>query len=221
MTLDWVLQAVVVAVGCLGGGSVIMIAVTKWVSDILAEKIKSDIEQKQKKDIANYEKILADSTAKLNTLLQTSSYITQQQYNLEVEIYKHVWEVLFDLMSCKDRVKDLKVLDPQNENILNENDLRNRRNNNYSMLSDKLSTYRKVVDANAPFYQKESYEIMKQIAVEFQKLNIIFSKYKDEIRLADQEDEELLDQVCSEIEAKTELLVDTVRTYLQSLKCVS
>lgn len=88
MTWEDVLQAITLIIGSLGGGSVIMIAVSKWGSDLLTAKIKADIEQKQKKEMAAYEKQLSDSTAKLNTLLQNSSYITQHQYDLEMVWYK-------------------------------------------------------------------------------------------------------------------------------------
>ena len=98
MTWEAVFQAITLIVGSLGGGSVIMLAVTKWGSEILTAKIKADIEHKHKKEIAAYEKQLSDSTAKLNTLLQNTSYITQQQYDLEMEIYKDAWESLFNLM---------------------------------------------------------------------------------------------------------------------------
>lgn len=221
MTWKVVLQAITLIVGSLGGGSVIMLAVTKWGSDLLTEKIKADIEQKQKKEMAIYEKQLSDSTAKLNVLLQNSSYITQQQYNLEMDIYKEVWKALFDLISCKKWVEMLKVLNPQISNVLNENDLKSQRRNHYLTLSDKLNDYQKIVDENAPFYQKDAYVLMKEIALAFQKIDEIFSKYKDEICLVDQEDCVILDQTCSIIDRKNELLVEMVRNYLQSLKCIS
>lgn len=220
MTWDSVFQAIILVVGSLGGGSAIMLAATKWGSELLTSKIKADIEQKHKKEMAAYESQLADSTAKLKILLQNSSYITQQQYDLEMQIYKEVWNALFDLMCCRERVIDLKVLNPQISNILNENDLRSKRQNDYSMLSNKLNVYQKAVDANAPFFQEDAYRVMKEIASEFYGINNIFLKYKDEIRLVDQEDERILDQACSEVDRKKELLVEMVRNYLQSLKCI-
>lgn len=220
LTWDSVFQAIILVVGSLGGGSAIILATTKWGSELLTSKIKADIEQKNKKEMAAYENQLADSTAKLKTLLQNSSYIIQQQYNLEMQIYKEVWSALFDLMCCRERVVDLKVLNPQILNILNENDFRAKRQNNSSILSDKLNAYQKVVDANAPFLQEDVYKVMKEITSEFYILNNISNKYKDEIRLVDQEDEKILDQACSAIDRKKELLVEMVRNYLQSLKCI-
>lgn len=221
MTWEAVFQAITLIVGSLGGGSVIMLAVTKWGSEILTAKIKADIEHKHKKEIAAYEKQLSDSTAKLNTLLQNTSYITQQQYDLEMEIYKDAWESLFDLMLCKQWTEDLKVLNPQASNISNENELREQRRNRYADFVNKLGAYQKIVDANAPFYQKDAYLTMKEIIAEFQKIESIFAKYKDEIRLADQQDIAIMDQTCMEIDRKKELLVEEVRRYLQSLKCIS
>lgn len=221
MTWEAVFQAITLIVGSLGGGSVIMLAVTKWGAEILTAKIKADIEHKHKKEIAAYEKQLSDSTAKLNTLLQNSSYITQRQYDLEMEIYKEAWKALFDLMICKEWAEDLIILTSQTSNIRNENDLIDQRRNRYLDLVNRLSVYQKIVDANAPFYQKDAYVTMKEIALEFQKLEKIFLKYRSEIQLADPEDITILNQICMQIDREKELLVEEVRGYLQSLKCIS
>lgn len=221
MTWEAVFQAVTLIVCSLGGGSAIMLAVTKWGSELLMAKIKGDIEQQYKKEMADYEKQLTDSTAKLNALLQSSTYITQKQYDLEMEIYKEVWKALFDLMACKKWVDDLKILNPQSTNVSNENSLRDQRKERYLILTNKLNDYQKIADENAPFYQKNVYVTMQEIALEFQKINSIFLKYQSEIRLADRVDSLDLDQACSEIDRKVKLLVEMVRSYLQSLKCVS
>lgn len=220
MTWESVFQAITLIVGSLGGGSVIMLAVTKWGAEILTAKIKADIEHKHKIEIAAYEKQLSDSTAKLNTLLQNSSYITQRQYDLEMEIYKDVWKALFDLMLCKEWVEDLRIL-PSQTSIRNENDLIDQRKFRYLDLVNKLNTYQEIVDANAPFYQKDAYVTMKKITLEFQKLEKIFLKYRNVIQLADLEDITFLNQICMQIDREKELLVEEVRGYLQSLKCIS
>lgn len=220
MTWETVFQAITLIVGSLGGGSVIMIAVSKWGSDLLAAKVKADIEQKQKKEMAFYEKQLSDSKAKLNALLQNSSYITQYQYDLEMNIYKEVWKALFELISCKEWVEELKILNPKNFNISNENELKEKRKEHCSTLLKKLSDYQRIIDTNAPFYQKDLYETMQGIALEFHKIGHIFLKYQDEIRLADQDDTMSLEQISLNIERNKELLVEKLRNYLQSLKCI-
>lgn len=221
MTWETVFQAITLIVGSLGGGSVIMLAVTKWGAEILTAKIKADIEHKHKKEMAVYEKQLSDSTAKLNTLLQNSLYITQRQYDLEMEIYKEAWKALFNLLLCKEWAEDLKILTPQTLNIKNENDLKDQRRNRHTDLVNRLSDYQKIVDANAPFYKKDVYVSMREIISEFQKFEKIFLKYKNEIQLADSEDIKILNQICAKIDSEKEILVEEVRGYLQSLKCIS
>lgn len=220
MTWETVFQVIMLIIGSLGGGSAIMLVVTKWGSELLTAKIKADIEQKYKMEMATYEKQLSDSTAKLNALLQDSSYITQRQYDLEIEIYKNAWKALFELMSCKKWIEDLKELNPQVSNVSNENDLRNQRKERHVALSKNLSDYQKIVDSNAPFYQENIYTTMKEIASEFQKIDCIFLKYMDEIQLADQNDRLILEHSYLEIEKKKELLAEMVRNYLLALKCV-
>ena len=221
MSWEGVFQAILLILGSLGGGSAVLLAATRWGSDLLSAKIKADIEQKQKKELAAYEKQLSDSTARLNSLLQDSSYITQQQFDLEMSIYRTVWKALFELMSCKERVLDFKESNPRMSGVSNENDLRKRRQADYQLLTDKLREYEMTVDANAPFYKKDAYELMKEIASEFRKIGDIFAKYKDEIRLVDSEEGVILDQTSSIIDRKRDQLVERVRTYLQSLKCMA
>lgn len=221
MSWEGVFQAILLILGSLGGGSAVLLAATRWGSDLLSAKIKADIEQKQKKELAAYEKQLSDSTARLNSLLQDSSYITQQQFDLEMSIYRTVWKTLFELMSCKERVLDFKESNPRMSGVSNENDLRKRRQADYQLLTDKLREYEMTVDANAPFYKKDAYELMKEIASEFRKIGDIFAKYKDEIRLVDSEEGVILDQTSSIIDGKRDQLVEMVRTYLQSLKCMA
>ena len=221
MSWEGVFQAILLILGSLGGGSAVLLAATRWGSDLLSAKIKADIEQKQKKELAAYEKQLSDSTARLNSLLQDSSYITQQQFDLEMSIYRTVWKALFELMSCKERVLDFKESNPRMSGVSNENDLRKRRQADYQLLTDKLGEYEMTVDANAPFYKKDAYELMKEIASEFRKIGDIFAKYKDEIRLVDSEEGVILDQTSSIIDGKRDQLVEMVRTYLQSLKCMA
>ena len=221
MSWEGVFQAILLILGSLGGGSAVLLAATRWGSVLLSAKIKADIEQKQKKELAAYEKQLSDSTARLNSLLQDSSYITQQQFDLEMSIYRTVWKALFELMSCKERVLDFKESNPRMSGVSNENDLRKRRQADYQLLTDKLREYEMTVDANAPFYKKDAYELMKEIASEFRKIGDIFAKYKDEIRLVDSEEGVILDQTSSIIDGKRDQLVEMVRTYLQSLKCMA
>ena len=221
MSWEGVFQAILLILGSLGGGSAVLLAATRWGSDLLSAKIKADIEQKQKKELAAYEKQLSDSTARLNSLLQDSSYITQQQFDLEMSIYRTVWKALFELMSCKERVLDFKESNPRMSGVSNENDLRKRRQADYQLLTDKLREYEMTVDANAHFYKKDAYELMKEIASEFRKIGDIFAKYKDEIRLVDSEEGVILDQTSSIIDGKRDQLVEMVRTYLQSLKCMA
>ena len=140
MSWEGVFQAILLILGSLGGGSAVLLAATRWGSDLLSAKIKADIEQKQKKELAAYEKQLSDSTARLNSLLQDSSYITQQQFDLEMSIYRTVWKALFELMSCKERVLDFKESNPRMSGVSNENDLRKRRQADYQWMLMPLST---------------------------------------------------------------------------------
>lgn len=217
MTWETVFQMVTLIIGSLGGGSMIMLAVTKWGSELLAAKIKTDIELKYKKEMALYEKQLSDSTTKLNALLQSSIYVTQRQYDLEMEIYKNAWKTLYELMQCMTWVEDIKKVNPQIADVERH---KKWRNDSYSNLLDKLKEFQKIADANAPFFEEDVYVAMRQIISECQKSEKIFMRYVNEIRLPNTDDIKALDQVYVEIIAKNNLLTELVRKHLQSLRCI-
>lgn len=218
MTWDVVFQTIVLIIGSLGGGSAIVLAITKWGAELLSAKIKADIESEHEKEMEEYRAQLSDSTAKLNMLLQNSLYITQHQYDLEMKIYKKAWNALYNLMTCKEWVKDFRTLNP---NISNEYELKKQRNEQYKALTEKLEAYQKIIDSNAPFYQANAYIKFNEIVAEFQKICNVFYEYKDKIVMISQEDGEVLDEACSEIDNKKSLLTEILRQYLHSLKCIS
>jgi hypothetical protein len=214
MTWKLVFQIICLITVPFGGGSALVIAVTKWASNLLSAKIKADIENEHKKEMEAYKAQLSNTSAKLNTLLQNSLYITQKQFDLEMEIYRKAWKALIDLIACKDWVKDYYVL---NEDSSDENKLKQLREKHYEILKNNLNNYQETIEANAPFYQETAYMTLREIAVEFNEICDIFLKYKGLICMVDQKEQEKLVEICSKIDKEKNFLVKNVRDYLYSL----
>lgn len=206
-----IVSAVVLA---MGGGSVIVMAVVKWCGDILSQKLLGNIQNEYQKEIEAYKTDLQITATKLDAYLQNFMHISQNQYDMEVNIYKKIWSSLYELLDCINYIYDFENVTVENEVVLIE-----LQNEHYQDLREKLKKFKKDVIENAPFYQKEAYENLIGIEEQFQRLEKIFEIYKDKISRTDREGFVAENQdICNKIEELKEELVNNVRTYLNKLK---
>lgn len=210
-----IIQVVSAIIIALGGGSAIVMAVTKWCGNLLSQKLLGDIQNKHEKEIEAYKAELGMTSAKLDAYLQNFMHIVQNQYNMEVDIYRKIWSSLYELLSCLDYIYDF-----ENITVENEVTLRELQNEHYEDLKQKLKLFEKAIIENAPFYQKEAYENLIAIKKQFQKLEGIFDKYRNEISRPDRDRFIANNQVIyNKIEELKDELINNVRTYLSSLIC--
>lgn len=217
MTWDEVLKFIVMIVGSLGGGSAIVVGATKWGTDLIKTKVEADINHRYEKAIEEYKTELEEAKAKYNTLLQNTSYITQKQYDLEVDIYREIWNDLVELTDCFRWISDFKIL---NRDIMNESDLETAKVEHYKSALSRLEKYRKTVNTNAPFYQESAYVIMNNIAERFETVVNIFHTYMEEIGKLSEEDAQKIDKAVVDITKWKDQMTVIVRNYLNSLKHV-
>lgn len=88
MNIDDVLKVAAAIITSIGGSAVIIVAVSKWCGEILAQKLLSDIDHKHEKDIEKYKFSLQNMSTEFATLLDHSVEVTKKQYDMEIEIYK-------------------------------------------------------------------------------------------------------------------------------------
>lgn len=214
--MEWktIFQIVSAIVVSLGGGSAIVMAVTKWCGELLSQKLLGSMQNKFEKEIEAYKAGLQRTSAELDAFLQNFVHINQNQYDMEVDIYKKIWSSLYDLLSCLDYIYDFENITVDNEVMLRE--LQNR---HYQDLHEKLKSFERNVNENAPFYQREAYENLIGIEMQFRRLEKVFDEYKDEISrherdsfIANNHD------ICKNIEELKEKLINNVREYLNKLK---
>lgn len=211
-----IIQVVSAIIIALGGGSAIVMAVTKWCGNLLSQKLLGNMQNKYEKEIEAYKAELGMTSAKLDAYLQNSMHIIQNQYNLEVDIYKRIWSSLYELLGCLDYIYDFENITVENEVMLKE-----LQNEHYEDLKQKLKLFEKDVIENAPFYQKEAYENLIDIKKQFQNLEGIFDRYRNEISRPERDSFVAGNQeIYNKIEELKEELVNNVRTYLNKLKCL-
>lgn len=200
----------------LGGGSAIVMAGSKWCGNLLSQKLLGKMQNAYQKEIEAYKADLQITSAKLDAYLQNSMHIIQNQYDMEVNIYKKIWTSLYELLSCLDYIYDFENVTVENEVMLRE-----LQNEHYKSLKQKLNAFKKDVIENAPFYQKEAYENLIGIEKQFQKLEGIFGEYRNKISRLDR-DRFVADnqEICSKVEELKEELVSNVREYLNKLKSI-
>lgn len=99
MNIDDVLKVAAAIITSIGGSAVIIVAVSKWCGEILAQKLLSDIDHKHEKDIEKYKFSLQNMSTEFATLLDHSVEVTKKQYDMEIEIYKKIWNALYDVYS--------------------------------------------------------------------------------------------------------------------------
>lgn len=216
MKWEILLQIASTIIIALGGGSAIVMAVTKWCGNLLSQKLLGNIQNKYEKEIETYKAKLQMTSAKLDAYLQNSMHIIQNQYNMEVDIYKKIWSSLYELLGCLDYIYDFENVTVENEVMLRE--LQNR---HYQDLKQKLKIFEKDVIENAPFYQKEAYDNLIGIEKQFQNLEEIFGKYRNEISRLERDSFIANNQeICNKVEVLKEELVNNVRTYLNRLKTI-
>lgn len=177
----------------LGGGSVIIFALSSWLGKIWAQRIIN------KEEISN------------NYLL----YSSQIQFNREYMIYSKLWLKLLNL-KCNTLalMPILDYLPPDKEGIIKEYESR------YKVFVDSLNEYHKQVYSNAPFISQEIYDGLIEIGKLCNQQGIEFSVYKlelDEDKRSHEQLQEYHDRDKILIN-KINKLTDELRIYLKKYK---
>lgn len=212
MTFMTIFEICASVLASLGGGAIIVTAAAKWCSDFLV----SEIQKRQEKDLEKYKAELENASKKLDTLLSQALHIAQKQYDTEVDIYKKIWQILHATTECTAYITDFKnaVGGTTDERL-------NLLQSHYVDFSNKLNLFQSEIDCNAPFYQKNAFDLLKRIEGMCLELLILFEKSKDQIIRLPEADVQEMDRLGVEIIAYKDQLTIEVRDYLQSLNTIS
>lgn len=198
----------------LGGGAAIVAAATKWCGDLLSDKLLEKSKIKYEKDIEKYKKDLENYSGKFNLMLNQSAHVMKQQYDLEFEIYKKIWNLLHIVVSCIDDINDVISMP-----VSTPEDYKKLFDDSYIRLEDTLSKYYECIDENAPFYDEKIYDDLMEINSYAEQVMDIIIKYRDHKKYytnpeSDKLEKELLPQI---FDLKNNILVN-IRDYLKSMR---
>lgn len=200
-------------VGFLGGGSAIFTFVVKWWGDILAQKMLAKVEHKYEKEIESYKTELNDMSEKFKAMVDYSMQVATKQYDMEVKIYKDIWAALHELSVCTDEVYHF-----QNPTHPDPNEYLKMLQNKCENFSEKLICFERQIDSEAPFYQREAYDILCTMDKEYTKLmRILKVSFKG---MSDENKEIVNNRIMPGIRLLKEELTIKIREYLFSLQKV-
>lgn len=201
-------------IASIGGSSFIILKISKWCGNILSEKLLDQIKKKHEKEIMYYQNQLETYSKEIELLIQQSAYAMTKQYDIEFEIYRNIWNHIHILMKSISaiEIKDsIAVASPEEyRKTLDEN------NNN---LREAISNLFDIMNANAPFYQEDIYNLLLNMDDNCRKVYAVSNKYRDDLDDYTDEDRILLtNTLIPAIHKDKDKLLVYIREYLLSMK---
>ena len=215
MDLDEIFKLAGAIIASLGGGAVIVAAVAKWCGDLLAQKLFASIEHAHEKEIEQYKSKLQDMSTEFNALLEHSMQIASKQYDMEIEIYRNIWEALHDLSMCQKCIYHF-----ENPTQADPGEYVSMLQTYSEDIEDKLEAFQKQIDSSAPFYQKDAYILLSHIEQKYIELMNIVKSSVGLTGMSPEDKFKVENEILPEIKNHKDELITTIREYLFSLKGV-
>lgn len=212
MNVDDILKVAGAIITSTGGSAIIIVAVSKWCSEILAQKLLSDIVHKHEKDIEQYKFNLQNMSAEFATLLNHSVEVTKKQYDMEIEIYKNIWNALYNVYNCLPYIDDFeKPSGGDSEEYIG------RLVHHYSDFLQKVNVLEREIDSVAPFYKESIYNNLCSVKDKCFELLDIFRESTNVCGLSIDNANKINASIKPEIERLKGELVVNIRSHLLSL----
>lgn len=213
MNIDDILKLAAAIITSIGGSAVIIVAISKWFGEILAQKLLSDIGHRHEKDIEQYKFNLQNMSVEFSALLNHSVEVTKKQYDMEIEIYKNIWNALFDVYNCLSYIDDF--VNPSGSD--SEEYIR-RLVQHYSDFSQKVNILKREIDSTAPFYKESVYNnLCKLKDICFELLDIL-EKGTNVCGLSIDNINKINTFIKQEMEQLKDDLIEDIRNYLLALR---
>lgn len=180
--MNWedIWKIILSAVASVGGASVIIIAVTKRLSEFLSERMLKKYQGELDKEIESYKRDLEIEIEKVKSQNEHVKYVSQRQFDAEFTAYEKIFDCMFKFSVYT------RQLYPSFEWLITDKD---KRKEVYTQrlgdFRDAFNTFSETVEVNAPFMPKELYDMfvkMRGLA------NEIAMNY-EEIRIEDKEED--------------------------------
>lgn len=213
MNIDDIFKVAAAIITSIGGSAVIIVAISKWFGDVLAQKLLSDISHKHEKDIEQYKVNLQNMSAEFAALLDHSMDVTKKQYDMEIEIYKNIWHALYDVYNCLPYINDFET--PSG----GDSEAYIHRLEQYcSDFLQKVDVLEREIDSVAPFYKESVYINLCKVKDNCFKLLDILKESANVYGLTNDKANKINTFIKPEMERLKSELVRDIRSYLLSLR---
>ncbi len=214
MTFDEIIKLAGAIITSLGGSAIVIVAVSKWCGNLLAEKLLANIKHKYEKEIEKYKLQLRDMSTEFNVLIEHSMQIASKQYDMEIEIYINIWKTFHELSECQNYIYHFE--NPTQADPVDYLELLQFQRKD---LKIKLEAFRKQIDSSAPFYQENAYNLLCKIEQKYTELlKIIEASVK--LEGMSKENKKIVEKIFSEIKNDKDKLTEIIREYLLKLKSI-
>ena len=208
MNMDWndvwkIALGVVAGFGGIGG---IVLAIVKFSSNIIAERLSKKYELKLQKELENY-----------RTNLDNKIYISKTKFDAEFELYRQLSKAFFDM------VKDVTIMIPAGYSTYPADPKAREEyeDNTYRNASKSTVSAQDILNSNIPFLPEKFYEEYHEILKLCRQQLDAFEQRWNVYYLAPQEDKKSFSkedyQRSRDINTKFRELNNDIRKYLMKL----
>lgn len=213
MNVDDILKICAAIITSIGGSAVIIVAISKWFGEVLAQKLLSDIGHKHEKDIEQYKFNLQNMSTEFAALLDHSVEVTKKQYDMEIEIYKNIWNALYDVYNCLSYIDDF-----ENPSGGDPEEYISRLVQHYSDFLQKVNSLKREIDSVAPFYKESVYNNLCKVKDKCFELLSILRESTNVRGLSIDNADKISTSIRPEMERHKDDLIGDIRSYLLSLR---
>lgn len=196
-----------------GGSATILVACTKWCSELLAKKMFENIKKQNEQEMEIFRTEVLKQRKENDALVDKTLFITKSQYEMEIKIYKEIWGELYKCVTSIKELFDFERELPEENNIYYR-DLNDR----IKEVEKNFKDFSSLVDENAPFYVAEYYNKFILLKNEFLNVLNLSIRLKEEAPNFSEELMNSSNQILCQIMMLKEEILEGVRGYLQGLK---
>lgn len=209
----------------IGGTGAIIVAISRYISNILAKRIEEKYKNKLDRELEEYKGKINEKLSKLDKIEEKALYISKFNYDNEFKIYMEIWPRLNECV-----IKTLRLYPRGIENVpLDKEGLEKYKENKYKEFCDCFNEFVTCIDKYAPFYQEDFYNDLNKIKEESFFIGNMFFMYEFEVKynesfrgcrdltIKPEERKEIMEKEANILQIKKELL-EKIRNYLNGLK---
>lgn len=219
-----IINTIATIIVSIGGTGVIIVAISKYIGDILAKKIEEKYKSRLEKELEEYKGKINERLNKIDKIEEKALYISKLNYEGEYKIYMEIWPKLIDCVS-----KTLRLYPMGIENVpIDKQELEEYQKNKYNEFRDSFNDFITCIDRYAPFYREDYYNDLNQIRSECFSIGDMFKmfefdvKYNEsfrgcrDLKMTTKEWKEIKEKEEKILKIKDELLIK-IREYLNGL----